>query len=149
MKRVMWQICNTQGDIFEHYASLMSSAEFNKFVKFYLESDFCAQEMDASYSWLHLQPALQSADFIDMEIKKKHFVFQKEKKTYNLDVAWWLGFTYRHLALKTKMKSKDLMQKVKMNSLVAAYPGLSTLDDDMAAEIICEEFRLPVATKNV
>ena len=144
MDSITRSICETQGNIFESYARLMSAETFEKFVVFYMTSDFCAREMDASYSWLHLQPALQSMDFIDVEMKKENFVYQEapEADRINSDVAWWLGFTYRHLAIKNKLPSRSIIQRVRVERLILAYPGLSTVDDDMAAEIISQDFCL-------
>ena len=144
MDRIARMICNTQGKIFEKYAQQMSPTKFENFVTFYMNSDFCAREMDSSYSWLHLQPALQSMDFIDMEIEKKKLVFSIEsvKARMNTDVAWWLGFTYRHLAMKTNLASREIVQKVPVERLILNYLGLHNEDDDDVIGIICKNFHL-------
>ena len=138
MENVNWQICNTQGNIFREYALLMNPKAFREFVRFYMESDFCNREMDSNYSWFHLQPPGQSMDFIDKEIPlktKKDWTYTT-KYIYSPDIAWWIGFTYRHLALVTKLQSREIVKLIPMDVLEISYAGLHTIDDEQAVEIL-------------
>lgn len=38
--------------------------------------------------------------------------------------------------------SAELVQKVTYDVMLAYYPGLHTIDDDMAIDIICKDFSL-------
>lgn len=42
----------------------------------------------------------------------------------------------------TQIKSAELVQKITYNVMLRYYPGLHTIDEDMAVDIICNDFKL-------
>lgn len=49
---------------------------------------------------------------------------------------------YRYLFIVTGIKSAELVQKITYNVMLRYYPGLHTIDEDMAVDIICNDFKL-------
>lgn len=54
-------------------------------------------------------------------------------RCFDLNKAAWLGFTYRHLYIETKVPSAQL---IKIYPFDLHYEGLHTIDADNAAEIL-------------
>jgi len=130
-------ICETQGDLFEFVANLGTDMEW--FIPTYMNSDFCNREMDATYSYFQMEHPLEILDFLSKEIGECKI---KPNKYFRLDVAFWLGYTYRQLKIQTGVSSKEIFQTISLEKLCNAYAGLHTVDEEMATDILCENFNL-------
>jgi hypothetical protein len=137
------EICITQQDLYEHAA--LHQYNMPVFSDMYLQSDFCRRAMDTIYSRFQLADPLEILDFLLPEIGPEDKLKYQDGEWFNRDVAAWIGFMYRLLYFKTGISSKELSQKVTFGGLCAAYPGLHTIDEDQAADILIEEKKLCVA----
>jgi hypothetical protein len=81
MTDLEYDICETQGYNLE------------KFLPLYLQSDFCKRAMDTIYSRFPLEDELECWDFIYPEIKNELSIYE-DNKTFDRNVAYWIGFTY-------------------------------------------------------
>ena len=91
--------------------------------------------MDTNYSRFQLETALECADFYMPEIEDK-LKKLPDGKIFDLDIAEWVGFTYRQLYIVSKKPSSILADAIPFETMVHYYPGMHTIDEDEAAEII-------------
>ena len=146
---VQYDICDTQGRIFEVVAKKYSPDSFMLFAEKYMRSDFCRRQMDSSYSRFQVHDPEESLDFVIPEIEKNTKLYDGTDRMFSPDVAYWIGFTYRQISMKTCLYSSDIIQKIPLKRMIAMYSGLHTLDETMALEIIMQEFQLPFQNKKV
>ena len=131
-------ICNQQRKLYEYAFS--QQADIYKFSYAFLRSDFCNRSLDKPYS------VDQFADIVNwLEFLEKDCPLVSEpdvKRNASLEAAGWCGFTYRQLQIETRLQSREIADKVPIERLMISYPGLHTVDEEMAAEIIMEDFGL-------
>ena len=139
---IMYDICRTQADIYKYAAEHKYNME--EFSPAYLKSDFCRRAMDSEYSRFQLEAPNECFDFITPEIGT--FV---SDTYFNEDVAEWIGWIYRFLCFHIKMSSSELVDKVSFNTMCRYYPGLHTIDEYMAIDIISENFNLPKSEQKI
>ena len=133
LDNIQYDICKTQGNLYEWAAN--EGLRFPEFSNAYMKSDFCHRSMDTEYSRFQLREPEEHIDFLVMEIPT--LLQQKYNNEYfSGDVAFWIGFTYRQLWFETGMTSKEIVEKYPFDRMLACYPGLHTLDEDMAADIL-------------
>ena len=139
MNGVIYDICETQGRVYEYVAR--NSYDMKIFSSLYLRSDFCKRAMDAKYSRFQLADELECWDFIYPEIGKE---LQKisEDLCFDPDIAYWIGFMYRQISTETNTNSIILDRIVSFDTMCRYYPGLHTVDEDMALDIVCKDFSL-------
>ena len=136
---VEFDICETQGRIYEIMA--INGYDMKLSSDLYLHSDFCRRYFDTIYSRFQVADAEESIDFIIPEIKDKIKVLD-DNKEFSPKVAYWIGFTYRQLYMETDIPSNELGDKISFEKMCAYYPGLHTIDENMASDIICMNFNL-------
>lgn len=131
-------ICEIQAKVFEYVA--YDCVDMEWFAKAYLCSDFCRRAMDTIYSRFQTADEPEHLDFLIPEIGplKKY----ENGEQFNPDTAWWIGFMYRQLYIQTQIPSKELCEKIPFKTMCKYYPGLHTVDEEMATDIICENFGL-------
>ena len=125
-------ICQTQGNIFR--VACEERYDMDLFVPAYMRSRFCAKNMDGIWTVFQFADPEECLDFIIPEIQPKKL----DKIVYKSSVMEWMGFTYRQLYLALNIPSKDIYDKVSFGDMILYYPGLHTVDDEMAIEIITE-----------
>lgn len=133
MTKVQEIICETQGEIFRCASEMGLDMDF--FVPKYMDSRFCERCMDTIYSPFQMADAEECLDFIQPEIKAP----QLAEVRYDPNVMEWVGYTYRHLYFALEKSSREIAERVPFLSMLAYYPGLHTVDEDMAVEIINED----------
>ena len=79
-------------------------------------------------------------DFILPEIGEQ--LVSVETPTISGEVAYWIGFVYRALYIRTEIPSKELVEKVPLSAMYRYYPGLHTVEENMQIDIICEDYGL-------
>ncbi len=131
-------ICNRQKELFEYAQSHYANIKI--FTHDFLCSDFCNRSLDQPYSVDQFADIMNWLEFLEKDCKIKPDPLQKERLPKI--VAGWLGFVYRQLQIETGLKSRVLADKIPFERLVIAYPGLHTVDEDMATDIICHDFGL-------
>lgn len=119
--------------LYEHVAN--DGILFPKFSDVYLVSDFCKRAMDTDYSRFQLQHPGELLDFI---IPENPGIDEKFPDGQHFDgaVAYWIGFMYRYLSIAMGISSKELLQRYSFGQMCAVYPGMHTVDYDMAADMI-------------
>lgn len=135
MTGVDYDICRTQQRIYEYMAS--EGYDIASFSDAYLASDFCRRAMDTIYSRFQLETPLECSDFympeIGAQLKKL-----APGMTYDVDVAGWIGFTYRQIYIETGTPSASLVKMIPFQTMERYYPGMHTIDEEEAAQIIIE-----------
>ena len=132
-----YDICDTQARIYLWAAK--NNYDLKIFSDKYMQSDFTRRAMDTIYSRFQINDELECLDFILPEIG--HSLI-KTNKYINTDFAYWLGFTYRQMYIETKIKSSQLVILLPYDSLLLQYPGLHTIDEESASDILCEKYGL-------
>lgn len=135
MTGVEYDICYTQMRIYEDMAK--KGYEMERFSNAYLSSDFCNREMDAEYSHFQLEDVGTCAAFFMPQIEDK-LQMLPDDRMFDLDVAAWIGFTYRQLNIVTGTSSTELSNIIPFERMCACYAGLHTIDEDMAVERLIE-----------
>ena len=92
--------------------------------------------MDAVYSHFQLADAEECLDFILPEIEIRSL----PEPVYRDQVAYWIGFMYRYLFFSLQIPSDRLADALSFQVMTVYYPGLHTVDEDMAVEIIRHDF---------
>lgn len=132
-------ICKQQEELFEYVQK--QNADVVAFAEAFMKSNFCNRSLDKPYS------VDQHADIINwLELLKCEKITLQpvpwQQRPLPINVAGWIGFTYRQLQIETGLQSRELWEKVPIDRLIRAWPSLHTVDEDMAAEIIMEDFHL-------
>ena len=127
-------ICDTQQRIYEYAARM--KYDMPRFSDAYLTSDFCKRAMDAPYSRFQFADEEECFDFITPEIGEMKYA---EELYFDPDVAGWIGYTYRYLAFQFGLDSRTLNRKIPFSVMCRYYPGLHTIDEEAAAEIMIED----------
>lgn len=146
---VQYDICDTQGKIFEVVAKYYSHDSFKTFADAYMRSDFCKRQMDVSYSRYQVHDPEESLDFVIPEIEQHVRLFRDMDKPFPSDVAYWIGFTYRQISMKTCLDSAEIIECIPLQRMIAMYPGMHTLDETMALELIMFTFQLSFCNRKV
>lgn len=132
-------ICKQQQELFEYVQA--HNADVISFAEAFMHSNFCNRSLDKPYSVDQYADIMNWLEFLEWEKITVRPVLQQQRPV-SFRVAGWLGFTYRQLQIETGLQSRELWEKVPINKLIRAWPGLHTVDEDMAAEIIMEDFHL-------
>ena len=132
-------ICKQQQELFEYVQAHNADVIF--FAEAFMKSDFCNRSLDKPYSVDQYADIMNWLEFLEWEKITVRAVLQQQRPV-SFRVAGWLGFTYRQLQIETGLQSRELWEKVPIERLIRAWPGLHTVDEDMAAEIIMEDFHL-------
>ena len=135
MTEVDYDICQNQGRLYSFVAKEGFCMEW--FSEAYLKSSFCKRAFDTIYSRFQLADELECLDFILPEIGTIKMLPKEER--FSPDVASWIGFTYRQLYMETQILSEILADKVDFATMCRYYPGLHTIEEDMAIDIICKD----------
>ncbi len=138
MEEVNRIICVNQQDLFE----LLSKrrVDMYTFIPQYMTSAFCNREIDSDYSFFQFADVEDWIDFLKKEFKILPDPFTKDR--IDTITSGWIGFTYRYLQIKTKISSRELIDKIPLENLLNSYAGLHTVDEDMAYDIIVKDFCL-------
>lgn len=135
MTGVDYDICKTQQRIYEYMAS--EGYDMKSFSNAYLASDFCRRAMDTVYSRFQLETPYECADFYMPEIESQ-LIKLTPGTIYSPDIAGWIGFTYRQIYIETGTSSSALSKLIPFDVMQNYYPGMHTIDEEEAAQIIIE-----------
>lgn len=137
-------ICKQQQELFEYVQK--KGADIKAFAKAFLNSDFCNRSLDKPYSVDQYADILNWLEFLEWEKINVRPALRNQPVSFR--IAGWVGFSYRQLQIETGLQSRVLWEKVSIDKLISAWPGLHTVDEDMAAEIIIADFQLPYSARN-
>ncbi len=140
MNREERYICNQQKELFEYAKEHFS--DVRAFAEKFMTSDFCNRSLDQPYSVDQFADIMNWLEFLEMEFPLEET--EQGDVTISYAEAGWIGFVYRHLHFATGLASSELVNKVPFDNLLIGYAGLHTVDEDMAVEILSEDFGLPM-----
>jgi len=132
-------ICNQQKELYEY--AQQEQADICVFSNDFLNSSFCNRSLDKPYSVDQFADMVNWLEFLGQEgctVKRD----TKQKRRVSFEAAGWIGFTYRQLHFATGLSGRELAKRVPVERLMIAFPGLCTVDEDMAADIIIHDFNL-------
>lgn len=132
-------ICVQQQDLYECVQKKL--ADVYEFSEAFLQSDYCNRHIDAPYDVHQYDDIVNWFEFLEMEnivpMPKQEQIFPVSCAT-----AGWIGFMYRYIQIETGIASRELRKKVPFEKLAISYPGLHTVDEQMAFDIIKHDFSL-------
>ena len=140
MTREERYICKQQKELFEYAKKHFPDVRI--FAEKFMESKFCNRSLDQPYSVDQFADIMNWLEFLEMEFPLEET--EEGDESISLAAAGWIGFVYRELHFATGLSSRELVRKVPFDDLNLSYAGLHTVDEDMAMEIIAEDFRLPM-----
>lgn len=135
MRSIDYDICQTQQRIYEYMAK--NGYDMKVFSDAYLSSDFCRRAMDTIYSRFQLEDVGECSDFFMPEIEHQLIKYPNNFGC-DMDIAGWIGFTYRQLFITTGVHSAELIKIVPFDAMCRYYPGLHTIDEENAVDVIIE-----------
>lgn len=136
-----YEICRTQGMLYETAAD--QQYDIHDFSNQYMRSRFCNKRMDTLYSRYQMADPEEIMDFLDVQnVKKLNGYFDR-------NIAFWIGFTYRQLWFETAVASKNLVTIIPFQQMLAYYPGMHTIDEDQASEIIAQNHHLSIRKTDI
>ena len=137
---INYDICEKQGEIYEYMAS--SGYDIKQFSNLFLSSGFCNDCFDKCWSLYHdASPYESFYEKMEPEFGDRLTKYDDDK-IFDIDAAYWIGFTYRQLAIETLIPSKELLHIIPFDELAGCYPGLHTVAEEYATDIICEYHKL-------
>ena len=138
---INYDICENQGNIFEKAA--IEGYDMEQFSNYYMKSDFCNNHFDKRWSIYHLADTEECFEELCSENRFRSIVTKRSGgKICDPDTSWWIGFTYRQLNIETEVASSILSDEIPFNELCACYPGLHTVDEEYATDLICNKHNL-------
>ena len=139
MNKVEYLICQTQGKIFKY--AVKKGYDMQNFAEKFLSSEFCEEAFDTIYSRYQLDSPMESADFFMPELREK---LKLSPVKQDKEEAAYIGFIYRYLYFVTKIKSKDLIQKVPFEEVQRHFINSNLRTEDFVVEDICNDYGLPI-----
>lgn len=144
LTKVEYSICGNQGDAFELAANTLEYSSFLYFVHVFMGSDFCNREIDSVYSAFQMQDGAEWIDFVFGDLSRNPLFQRAKGKVFQPEVAYWIGYTYRQLAIATKTHSRDLIRIIPPEDMMHLYPGYHVLDPDDALERLIGTYHLQI-----
>lgn len=147
----------SQGDIFAYMA--LHGYKMDVFTDMYMKSDFVHRYYDNGYSWLQGNDIVTNLDFLLPEIGDKLTQYPSATKlipsipgqngnlgtadatsdlVFDIDVAEWIGQTYRRLNIETNISSSQLIELFPFETMCELYSGMHTIDEQQAIEIMLD-----------
>lgn len=157
--QINYDICCTTGRLYAMANNL--NFELHNFSDAFLSSVFCHQYFDTKYSPFQLEDEdVSMAYFLkevdgysftdprwaegDYNVDKSKLPKSTEETKLSEDCAFWIGFIYRYLYIKTGIESTILKEKVPFEYLRKKSYGLLTIDENNAVDIICNDCKLNI-----
>jgi len=129
---MMKLIAQSQAELFE-YAD-KKGLDMHVFIKEYMKSTFCNQEMDADCSYFHFKPDTVLYSYVEKECS-----LAMEGESENICNPGWVGWMYRMLVYKLDIPSKELVEKITPEELDSMFYAYELWDGDEAVSQIAKE----------
>lgn len=141
-------ISRNQGALFEYAAK--QGYDMKKFVVQWMKSKVCKNYMDVSYSCLQFREPEEFMDYLEMDGEKFEIAdLFHDGKIFDPATAFWMGRAYRMLFIKSGIKSKELVDIIPLERMLQYYPGMHTIEEENATEIMCEDAHIPKNKKSI
>lgn len=128
------QLCDIQGRLFE--LALKMGYDCPSFIDAFMNSRSAAA-LDDVYD--RLQWA--GEEYILEELDEEAHGLKKAGITYDIEVMYWAGYTYRYWHYYTNEYSREIYQIADAETMKECWPGFHTLDVEMAIDDLKEIYR--------
>lgn len=128
------QLCDIQGRLFE--LALKMGYDCPLFIDAFMNSRSAAA-LDDVYD--RLQWA--GEEYILEELDEEAHGLKKAGITYDIEVMYWAGYTYRYWHYYTNECSREIYQIADAETMKECWPGFHTLDVEMAIDDLKEIYR--------
>lgn len=128
------QLCDIQGRLFE--LALKMGYDCPSFIDAFMNSRSAAA-LDDVYD--RLQWA--GEEYILEELDEEAHGLKKAGITYDIEVMYWAGYTYRYWHYYTNECSQEIYQIADAETMKECWPGFHTLDVEMAIDDLKEIYR--------
>lgn len=125
------EIAETQGRLFARLARENPTADGEDFISSYLSG-----ELRGRIDFADAIPAnMTAAEIKDYFVEKERYSFQEGAPIDSIP-ADWIGQFYSFYQWETGLSSKDIVKRIPVKTMIAAYPGLHDLDMSLAVKRI-------------
>ncbi len=128
------QLCDIQGRLFE--LALKMGYDCPSFIDAFMNSRSAAA-LDDVYD--RLQWA--GEEYILEELDEEAHGLKRAGITYDIEVMYWAGYTYRYWHYYTNECSREIYQIADAETMKECWPGFHTLDVEMAIDDLKEIYR--------
>lgn len=128
------QLCDIQGRLFE--LAFKDEYDCPAFIEAFMNSR-AASALDDVYD--RLQWA--GEEYILEELDDEVLGLKKAGTTYNREVMYWAGYTYRYWHYYTNEYSCEIYKIADAKTMEECWPGFHTLDVEMAIDDLKEIYR--------
>lgn len=128
------QLCDIQGRLFE--LALKMGYDCPSFIDAFMNSRSAAA-LDDVYD--RLQWA--GEEYILEELDEEAHGLKRAGITYDIEVMYWAGYTYRYWHYYTNEYSREIYQIADAETMKESWPGFHTLDVEMAIDDLKEIYR--------
>lgn len=128
------QLCDIQGRLFE--LALKMGYDCPSFIDAFMNSR-SATALDDVYD--RLQWA--GEEYILEELDEEAHGLKRAGITYDIEVMYWAGYTYRYWHYYTNECSREIYQIADAETMKECWPGFHTLDVEMAIDDLKEIYR--------
>lgn len=132
LNRQEFGLCDIQGRLFE--LALKNGYDCKEFIEKFMNSKTAAA-LDQSYD--RLQWA--GEEYILEELNEETGGLKKAGITYNNEIMYWSGYTYRYWHYYTGESSKEIYTIADAKKMADVYLGFHTLDVMMAVDRLKEK----------
>lgn len=128
-------LCDIQGRLFE--LAHKNGYDCKNFIEAFMNSQTAAS-LDRTYD--RLQWA--GEEYILEELIEETGGLKKAGTMYHNEMMYWSGYTYRYWRYYTGESSEMIYKIADAETMAAGYPGLHTLDVEMAIDRLKEAYEL-------
>ena len=125
------QLCNIQGKLLELSGKKGYSSE--KFIHAFMKSKV-AESLDAIYDRLQWAGEAYLLEELEDEVNLEY------GDIYDIDVLYWIGYTYRYWHYYTGESSKEIVEIADAKTMNVCWLGYHTYDIPMAIEELKNDF---------
>ena len=125
------QLCNIQGKLFELSGKKGYSSE--KFIHSFMKSKV-VESLDAIYDRLQWAGEAYLLEELEDEVNLEY------GDIYDIDVLYWIGYTYRYWHYYTGESSKEIVEIADAKTMNVCWLGYHTYDITMEIEELKNDF---------
>lgn len=137
MNALQLKLCDIQGRLFELFADAKYDAE--SLVKTFMCGEL-AKDLDSEYNrmqWMGEEYLLEELTSVNGD----KLAAKPTTTTYDKDVLFWVGYTYRYWHFYTGEDSAKIYRQVPWHTMNANYLMFHTMDPSLAVDNLKEIYR--------
>lgn len=129
------QVVETQGDLFDFVSHNYPNCDTRDFINFYMKSK-TRSYIDDCQAYVN---TMDREDLWEYFLNVDRYSL-KSGKTLTGFMADWIGEFYAYYQWYYNISSIELVEKIPLDFLIKAYPGLHDLDLELAVQKVNESF---------